>query len=95
MLSFAGCPGLVPGWRAFLATQRLPLPTPPPVPFSPQPEHGWGEKGRVEGCALQIGSCSCIPCATPAQDRGSLKYANRVLRQDGVSNSRNNETLSP
>ena len=27
----AGCPGLVPGWRAFPAINRVPLPTPPPV----------------------------------------------------------------
>ena len=30
VILIVGCPGLVPGWRAFLALNRVPLPTPPP-----------------------------------------------------------------
>ena len=34
----------------------------------------------VEGSAVPIAHCSCIPCATPAQDRGSLGNAKQVHR---------------
>ena len=34
MPSIAGCPGLVSGWRAFPAINRVRLPTPPPYVFS-------------------------------------------------------------
>ena len=77
----AGCPGLVPGWCAFLTIHRVPLSPPSARPFSAQPEHGWAEKGRAEGGAVTIAYCSYVPCVTPAQDRGSLRNAKQVLRQ--------------
>ena len=78
----AGCPGLVPGWRAFPAINRVPLPT-PARPFSPH-SRGAGNGARRDGrgSTVAIAYCSCIPCATPAQDRGSLKNAKQVLGGD-------------
>ena len=43
----AGCPGLVPGWRAFPAINRVPLPT-PARPFSPH-SRGAGNGARRDG----------------------------------------------
>ena len=49
MLSNAGCPGLVPGWRAIFSYIRSIAPHPPARPFSPQCRLHWGEKGRAGG----------------------------------------------
>ena len=49
MYSNAGCPGLVPGWRAIFSYIRSMAPHPPARPFSPQCRRHWGEKGRAGG----------------------------------------------
>ena len=75
----AGCPGLVPAWRAFPCYEPCASTNPSTGPFSPLPCSGRGEKGPVEGCAVAIAYCSCIACATPAQDRGSLTLRDLFL----------------
>ncbi len=54
MLSIAGCPGLVPGWRAFPAISRVST-NPSAGPFSPQSRHAGTEakKDRRRGARWQ------------------------------------------
>ena len=51
----AGCPGLVPGWRAFPAINRVPLPTPRPVLSRPSPvATGLGRERDGRGARWQL-----------------------------------------
>ena len=50
----AGCPGLVPGWRAFPAIYRVLLPTPPPVLSRPSRNTAWARKDRGRGAWWQL-----------------------------------------
>ena len=49
----AGCPGLVPGWRAFPAIKRVPLLTPPPVLFRLSRNTAEAKKDRWRGVRWQ------------------------------------------
>ena len=51
----AGCPGLVPGWHAFPAINRVPLPTPPPV-LSPLSPGTPGLRGERTGGGMRGGN---------------------------------------
>ena len=50
----AGCPGLVPGWRAFPAIYRVLLPTSPPVLSRPSRVSAWARKDRGRGARWQL-----------------------------------------
>ena len=50
----AGCPGLVPGWRAFLAINCVPLPTPPPILSRPSRVPARARKDRWRGARWRL-----------------------------------------
>ena len=50
----AGCPGLVPGWRAFPAIYRVLLSTPPPFLSRPSRNTAWARKERGRGARWQL-----------------------------------------
>ncbi len=74
----AGCPGLVPGWRAFPAINRVLLPTPPPVLSRPGRVPAGARKDRWRRTGWQLRIVAVYRAPPRHKTGGSLKNAKQV-----------------